>query len=204
MRSVFLLSILLLFTVHAVAAPMKFADHNFSMEMPPGWSTLTPQPADTLLAMQSPGRAQKLLVYAMTRPARNHPDAARELGENAKKGMTKAGYQIGPDQSTTIGDLPFVFFTARVPDGGTMAAYIGSAGDEIYMMEGISKDKDADSEPQLQAALRSFRLLSPPGAFHAPPSAHRSSNHLYLLVIATIVVIGIAGLTFRRLMAKEQ
>ena len=204
MRSVSLLSILLLFTVHALAAPMRFTDYNFSMEMPAGWSALSPQPADTILAMQGPGRAQKLLVYVTTMPARSHPDAARELDDNARKGMTKAGYQIGPDQNTTIGDVPFVFFTAQVPGGGTMAAYIGSAGDEVYMMEAISKGKDAASEPQLQAAIKSFRLLSPAASFHAPPSASRSSNHLYLLVIAAIVVIGMVGFLLRRMTAKGQ
>ncbi len=206
MRSLFLLSIFLLLSVHAVAAQMKFVEHNFSVEMPAGWSALNPQPADTLLAIQSPNRTQKLLVYATTMSAKSHPDAARELGENAKKGMTKAGYQIGPDQSVTVGGVPRIYGSPppACTSGGTLRrTYLsGSAGDEVYMLEAISKDKDAASDPQLQAVVQSLRLLSPAGDFHPPPSASRSSKTPFLVAIAVVVVVG-ALLLLRLLMAKE-
>ncbi len=36
-------------------------------------------------------------------------------------------------------------------------------GDQVYMLEAISLESDADREAQLQAALQSFKLLTPVG-----------------------------------------
>jgi hypothetical protein len=202
MRNTTLLPILLLFSAHALAAPLKFVEHNFSVEIPPGWSAITPQPPESLLAVQSPGSAVKFLVFATKTSTRQHPDAAREVREGAKQQMTKGGYKIDPDQEMTIGEVAFVAFTAHRPTGGTLTAYTGTAGEEVYMMQVIARDQDAANDPQLQLAIQSFRLLgppAPPGTSDAPPPLASLSGNKFARLIFTALLFMAALMFFRRL-----
>jgi len=205
MRNTILLPILLLSSAHAFAAPLKFVEHNFSVEIPPGWAAIVPQPAESLLAVQSPDKADKFLVFATKTVTRKHPNAAGELRERRKQEMTKVGYKIDPDEETTIGDVPFVAFTAHMATGGTLTTYTSGVGDEVYLMQAISKDQEAANDAPLQLGVQSFRLLGPPpppSASEAPPPLASLFNNRATRPLIYSLLLMVALLFFRRQMLK--
>ncbi len=72
------------FSVHALAGEMKFAEHNFSVEMPSGWMSINPASRDALLAVQSASKTQKFLVFATKIQSLVHPDAGRDVRNDTK------------------------------------------------------------------------------------------------------------------------
>jgi hypothetical protein len=201
MRHIALLTAFLLLSVYALAGPMNFVEHNFSVEMPSGWSTISPAPRDALLAVQSPGKTQKFLVFASKTQSLVHPDAGREVRNDTKDKMTKIGYKMDPDQDITLGGVPFVSFVAHLPSGGSaITVYTAKAGDQVYMLQAISMGSDAAGEAQLQAAVQSFKLLHPVDAPAAPsPLAHASGTMTFVRVFLGGMVIIAAVMLFRRL-----
>jgi hypothetical protein len=159
------ISILLTFlfcSLQAFAAPIRFPDHNFSIEIPTTWVAISPLPPQTIVAVQSPDAAKKLLVSAARLSPRDRSSGARRMRAGAKESMTARGWQIDPERQLTIGDLPFVSFTAHIPTGATLTAYSAAAEDEVYMLQSIIlRASDAASDPELQSAVQSFTLLSP-------------------------------------------
>jgi hypothetical protein len=205
MRHLALLLALLFLSAQVQAGPMNFVSHNFSVEMPPGWSAINPAPPDSLLAVQSPGKTQKFLVFATKTQSLVHPDAGREVRNDTKDKMTKAGYKIDPDQDTTLGGVAFVSFVAHLPSGGTDTTYTANAGDQVYMLQAISGGSDATAEAQLQAALQSFKLLAPVDAPAASSGGNASGFTTFVRVVLAGMVIIAAVMLFRRLtMARRK
>jgi hypothetical protein len=205
MRNSILLPILVLFSAHAFAAPLKFVEHNCSVEIPPGWSAINPQPPDSLLAVQSPDKVSKFVLFATKTSTREHPNAAGEVRDRRKQEMTKAGYKIDPEQAATIGDLAFVTFTAHLPSGGSVTEYTTTAGDQVYLIQAISKDQDAPNDPQLQQAVQSFRLLGAPATVAAepPPPVPKFANNYARLIFAGLFIMA-AFMFFKRLMLSAR
>ena len=201
MRPIALLSAFLLLSACALAGAMNFVEHNFSVEMPPGWSSINPAPRDALLAVQSPSKTQKFLVFATKTQSLVHPDAGRDVRNDTRDKMTKAGYKIDPDQDTTLGGVPFVSFVAHLPSGGgTDTVYTAKAGDQVYMLQAISLANDAAADAQLQAAVQSFKLLA---AVDAPAGSSSSAGSSGFTTFVRVVLAGMiliaAVMFFRRL-----
>jgi hypothetical protein len=201
MRHLALLSTLLLLSIHALAGPMNFVEQNFSVEMPPGWSAINPAPPRALLAIQSPGKTEKFIVYATKAQSLVHSNDAREVYKDSKERMSKAGYKIDPDQNTTLGGLPFVFFVAHMSPSGTVTDYTANAGDQVYVLQAISGGNDAAADAQLQAAVQSFKLLAPvdaPAQTATPAGAGSRGFMVFVRVFLAGMIVLAVFMFFRR------
>jgi hypothetical protein len=141
MRIPVLLSVLFCST-QAFAAPLRFPDHNFSIEMPETWVPISPQPPEVLAAVQSPDAAKKLLVAAVKLSPLHRSSGADQFRRGMKKGMTSEGWQIDPDRPLTIGDLPFISFATHNQSGITGATYTTAAGDLVYVIQTFAQAGD--------------------------------------------------------------
>ncbi len=144
------------------AAPIRFPDHNFSVEIPAGWMPIRPLPPEALAAVQSPDASKKLLVFATKYRAKESSSDAHNALEGARETLGKQGWKIDPERPLTLGGQPFVSRTAHIPTGGTMTAYATAAGDQLYMLQTFLQAGDATRDPDLQSIVQSFTLLSPP------------------------------------------
>jgi hypothetical protein len=200
MRHLAFFSALLLLSIHVMAGPMNFVEQNFSVEMPPGWSAINPAPPRALLAVQSPGKAEKFIVYATKAQSLVHSNDAREVYKDSKERMSKAGYKIDPDQNTTLGGFPFVYFIAHASTGGTVTDYTANAGDQVYVLQAFSGGNDAAADAQLQAAVQSFKLLTPVDVPIQPATAAGPATRGWMVFVRIFLagMIVLAALLFFR------
>jgi hypothetical protein len=201
MRFSFLLCLGLLSSLRLVAAPLTFVPHNFSVEIPPGWGAITPQPKDTLLAVENPAKTERFLVYAAKTSLKDHPEAAKEAREAAKKSMEKSGVTFDPDQTTTIDGVPFVTSLGHFAAGGSITIYTGMHADHVYMMRAVATTSGDPNDPQLQSGVQSFHLLSPnPPIAEDPPAKPENPLGRYMPYLASAFVIVVV---FRWLTKKK-
>ncbi|HKP93639.1 MAG TPA: hypothetical protein VJS88_07060, partial [Chthoniobacterales bacterium] len=94
--------------------------------------------------------------------------------------------------------LPFETFKAEMPDGPTVLQWMTSAGNQAYSLQGISKNGDAGADPELQAILGSFRLISAVPANTPDPDkdsvAYKAGRIFGCCLTLGILVGGGAGL----------
>jgi len=142
------------------AEPLRFPDHNFSIEVPTGWTEISPRTPQALVALQSLDNSKRILAFAVKLPPNERATGATDIRAGAKKSMSDQGWRIDPEQQLTISGQPFISFTAHIPSGETLTAYTTAAADEIYMLQAIHGAAVTDAS-ELQSIIQSFRLLSP-------------------------------------------
>jgi hypothetical protein len=143
------------------AAPRVFQDHNFAMELPTNWQTLDPSPAQALALSQSSNGMKLILVIARKLPANELSSAASDMSAGARQSAIDKGLQIMNEHDISLSGVPFHVIMTRAAASASIVTFVGVAGDEGYMLQGICKTGDASSDPEVQASVNSFRLLSP-------------------------------------------
>jgi hypothetical protein len=156
----------------AFGAPTQFTQHNFSMELPAGWTEMRPRPPLAVVALQSPDNSQRLLAFTVKLPPNERASGATDVRAGAKKSMSDNGWRIDPEQQLTINGQPFISFAGHVPTGEAITAYTTAANDTVYMLQAV-RSATAGSDSEIQSAVRSFRLLSPGAALplNTPPKS---------------------------------
>src|SRR4051812_27759068 len=89
-------------TVSLKAAPTSFPEHNFSMELPAGWTDISPRPEQTLIAAHSADNSERILVSALKLRGRDRESGASEMRAGVKKGFSEQGLRIEPDREVTL------------------------------------------------------------------------------------------------------
>ena len=202
MRSVTIVFLILFSACQAsVAAPRVFQDHNFAMELPLNWQTLDRPPAQTLAVFQTSDGLKTILVIATKLPANELSTAARDMSAGAKQSAIDKGWQIINEHDVSLSGVPFHTFTTRVSASASMVTFAGVAGDEGYMLQAVCKAGDAASDPEVQASVNSFRLLSPQSI---PSEMTRPNSNAYLIgnVLGRLLVVALIGAGFVWLIRK--
>ena len=190
-----LLSTCLLFALRAAAETVRFPDVNFSIDTPRGWAPVDPLPDKATLAVESPDGAKRLLLLVAKAPHAQLATFARDFDANAKKSMEGRGWKIIAEQQATVDNVMFADFTARNPDGAKMIEYTGVAGENLYVIETIQMNGDAPDDPELLAAVHSFRLLAP-AVSHFAPSEHSSTAYRIGNIFVVVLIIALLTAAF--------
>jgi len=186
------------------AEVISFPEHNFSIDVPAGWTQITPRPPQALAALQNPENTSRILAFATKLPSNERATGAADVRAGAKESLSGLGFKIGPEQQLTISGRPFISFTADHPGGQTLTAFTTAAGDEVYMLSigGVGAD-----DPEFQSIIQSFRLLSPvePSPLNAPSksAAYRAGEKfgralIFGAIPCALLVVGVViWLVFR-------
>jgi hypothetical protein len=181
------------------AAPQKFPEHNFVIEVPESWTDITPKPPLVVVAIQSADQRRRLLVFGVAVPEKERAKFATDFRAGIKSSLEEQRCQIDPEQQITIGDLPFITFTAHRSDGIAFTSYVTAAGDRGYLMQTLAEESLARSDAELRGIVHSFRLLSPakPLPLHTPlPSkAYKVGRIVGIIWTITLIpsVLGVTG-----------
>lgn len=156
-----LICVLALTSVHfAVAETLSFKEHNFAVDLPEGWTT-TEAPAPAVGAAKNADGEKMFVFVAAQIPEKERATAVRDMGGAAKDASKKKGWTISAERQVTINGIKFDSYAAQVPGGATVISWMTSAGSEAYSLQGIHKNGEASSDPEIQSIMNSFRLLSP-------------------------------------------
>ncbi|MEY2519337.1 MAG: hypothetical protein QOF24_1096 [Verrucomicrobiota bacterium] len=144
----------------ASAETLSFPEHNFSLQIPQGW-TRTEAPAPAIAAAKN-ADGQKIFVIIATPVPKNEQDTAvQSMSSAAKKASKAKGWKIGAERRLVVKGTEFDTYTAEIPGGITAMSWMTSAGSEAYAFQGLHKAGDASGDAELQSIIESFRLLSP-------------------------------------------
>jgi predicted Zn-dependent protease len=191
-RAIRLISGLLLTTSGFVAAKtLSVQEHNFAVELPPGWSTID-APSPAVAAAKNADGQKVVIVIAARVPENERRYAARDNGGSAREATKNKGWPIIAERERVVNSLPFDTFTARIPDGTTVTTWITSAGSEVYLLQGIHKTSDADSDSELQSVLSSFHLLTP-AEINTPRAVLSSITYRIGYILPPLVILGLVG-----------
>ena len=170
MRHTTLLPLLFCFS-QAFAAPIRFPEHNFSIDIPTNWKPISPrpgsEPSNAVVAVQSRDTLKNLFV--LVTKFQGEKGSSRNFGMIEKKHMSDLGWQIDPDGQLTIGGLQFVTCAMHSPSGAIQTLYFAVAGNEIYVIQSVVRAAKAANDLDLQSTIQSFSLLSP----DTPPASDR-------------------------------
>jgi predicted Zn-dependent protease len=144
----------------ASAETLSFPEHNFSLEIPDGWSrTDAPSPA---IAAAKNAEGQKIIVIVAAAVSKNERDTAvQSMASAAKKASKAKGWKIGAERRIVVKGIEFDTYTYDIPGGITGMSWMTSAGSEVYAFECIHKAGDASSDAEFKSIIESYRLLSP-------------------------------------------
>jgi predicted Zn-dependent protease len=155
-------AVLLVAPGYARAETLSSKDHNFSIDLPNGWSeTNAPAPPPAIFTVKNTRGQKSFIVIAAQIPDKERASVARDMATGAKKASREKGWKISSEKQTTLNGMIFETFKSETPDGITLMNWITSAGNEASSLQGISKIGDASSDPELQSIADSFRLISP-------------------------------------------
>lgn len=147
----------------AVAETMSFQNHNFTIEVPPTWTAINPAPAGTLFAVQNSDGQKVFFANALSVP--ENESASRGLSmmiAGFKKARIDNHYQILAERQQTVNDLAFTFFSSQVlGKNETETTGFAATEAEVYMLGGIHKAGDANTDQELLSIISTFRLISP-------------------------------------------
>jgi predicted Zn-dependent protease len=142
------------------AETRSIKEHNFSVEIPDGWSE-TSVAAPTVFAAKSADSQKAFVVITTKIPDKEKSSAARSMAAGAKDAAQKKGWKTLSEGEMTMAGLEFKTLQMSAPDGMTTISWMTSAGDEAYILQGVAKTGDASTDADLRSIMRSFRLLSP-------------------------------------------
>jgi predicted Zn-dependent protease len=189
----------------ASAETLSFKEHNFAIELPPGWTTTNAQSPAVVAAKNADGQ-KFVIVIAARGPENERTTAARDMYGNAREGFRNKGGQVIAERQLVVNNLPFDTFTVRMPDGTNITTWIISAGNEGYLLEGLHKGGDSDSDAELQSVLSSFHLLSP-AEVNTPRAVSSSIAYRIGHILPPLVILGLIGMGIvwfvRRMTAKK-
>ena len=191
-RAIRLISGLLLTTSSFVAAEtLSVQQHNFAVELPPGWTT-TDAPSPAVAAAKNADGQKIVIVIAASVPENERRTVARDTGGSAREATKTKGWPIIAERQRVVNSLPFDIFTARIPDGTTITTWITSAGSEVYSLQGIHKTSEADGDSELQSVLSSFHLLTP-AEINTPRAVSSSTGYRIGHILPPLVILGLVG-----------
>jgi len=147
------------------AATRSFPENNVAIDLPDWWEQVSPPPEEALVAIRAPKKSQSLLVLATRRPPHETDDAGETFAA-LKKSVKAQGYEITDEGPIVSHELTWRTMAARKSGGASLAIWAMMLGDKVYLMRGDNGAGSAIDDPDLHAALYSFRLLSP-----SPPTA---------------------------------
>jgi hypothetical protein len=146
----------------AVAETMSFQNHNFTIEVPPTWTAINPTPPRILFAMQSSDGKKVFLANALSVPEnKNASEGLSMMIAGFKKARIDNNYQIVAERQQTLNNFSFTVFTSQASNKKTETTWFASTAAEIYILGGIHKAGDANTDQELLSIISSFHLLSP-------------------------------------------
>lgn len=145
----------------ATAETLSVAEHNFTVDLPEGWSK-TDAPAPAVAAIKN-ADGQKIFIIVATRiPDSERDTAVASMARGAKEATKAKGWTISGERKVSINGMTFETFNSRPPNtGATLTSWMTLAGSEAYALQAIHKSGSAESDAELRSILNSFRLLSP-------------------------------------------
>src|SRR5262245_37131545 len=155
-RVTIVLASLFIVSQASLAAPRVFRDHNFSIEFPSHWRVLNPPPPQTLVAAQSPDGLRTLVIVATKLPKSDIPAAAADMIAGAKQSAIDNGWRVTNEREASLSGVPFHALRTQVSASASTVTYISVTGNEGYILQGVCTACDADSDPELMAAVNSF------------------------------------------------
>jgi hypothetical protein len=179
----------------AFAAPLRFPDHNFSVELPPGWVPINPQPPDTLLAVKSPDGARRILVATAKLPEAERAKGIENVIDRLKASMAKQSWSFEAAQSEKIGDLPFSVVKGHgTADASALLAYVAGAGEDVVILMFLGRNGLSPADPELLATVQSFAWIKPAAALAvSAPAAPVASGFGHQLLTAALIALGVWG-----------
>jgi hypothetical protein len=188
-------------SVAAVAGPVVVKNHNFAIDIPPGWQPMKPPAPNLVVAVQSSDRHKKVLVGAATlSPNEERVKSSRNAFEGMKAGMTNAGWKIVRESGATLSGVLFHSVVAEGARSTSAIAYVSSTGEEIYSIQMYSDTIEASSDPELKSILRSFHFISARSGNESV--AFRMGyflGHYGIPLLVVIVFISVAWIIVRRI-----
>jgi heme/copper-type cytochrome/quinol oxidase subunit 4 len=159
----FVFGIILTVSNFAVAETMSFQNHNFTIEVPPTWTAINPTPPGTLFAMQSSDGEKVFFANALSvSENKNASEGLSMMIAGFKKARIDNNYQIVAERRQTLNNFSFTVFTSQASDKKeTQTTWFASTAAEIYILGGIHKAGDANTDQELLSIISSFHLLSP-------------------------------------------
>lgn len=147
--------------INTWAAASSFPEHNFAIEIPNNWMSISPRPAETVVAVQVPDASKKLIVTANKIPDNERATAGVNFRAGIKDTMKAQGWKFEADQSLESGGLPFVRLSARrASNNHLMVAYTLVKDDQAYLLMFLLNEKGDPKDPETLSILSSFRLLA--------------------------------------------
>jgi hypothetical protein len=139
----------------------KVPDFNFAIEVPQWWMNTAPAPTGSVLAVQSPRKDRSLVVIASPVPPSAVATAQADTVYGMKKAFTGQEYRVGDEIRVESQGLTWTTFTATLGNVDTVIwVYANERQAYLVRADNTAGGKLAD-DPEVQAALRSFRLLGP-------------------------------------------
>jgi hypothetical protein len=172
----------------AVAETMSFQNHNFTIEVPPTWTAINPTPRGTLLAVQNSDGEKVFFANALSVPEnKSASEGLSMMIAGFKKARIDNNYQIVAERQQTLNDFSFTVFTSQASDKKeTETTWFAYTAAEIYILGGIHKAGNANSDQELLSIISSFHLISPVQAIR-----HKNPTDSMVFRIGCILGFGI-------------
>ena len=174
-RVLVLILSLLASTFRLSAGPLAFPEHHFSIQIPENWTPISPTPAQTLAALQSPDNSKKLVVIANKLPENERATGLRDFRAGVKDNLAGQGWQFGPEKQVTIRGLSFISLMGH-KDTHTLFTYTTAAGDDLYLLTFHLDQNITTSDPEVESIIQSFELLTPASSKSEPTPAVAASR----------------------------
>ena len=186
-------AILLTFARLAVAETLSVPEHNFAVELPPGWAK-TDAPAPAVAAAKNADGDKGFFIIAVRVPDNERATSVRNMSSGAKDASKAKGWKISSERQVVVNGITFDTYNAQAPEGLTVISWITSAGPETYALQGVHKSGDASSDSEIQYILKSFRLLSPASANTPDSDKNSAAYQLGRLIGGPCVCLVLVGL----------
>lgn len=196
MKKTLFLATLMMLSVAVSAAPVSFPEHNFFIEMPAGWTAMDSMPPPVVADYHNIEGSKHLMVMVMSAPSVQRTFRTHRFLQDIKRALAKRGMTTDPDQWGMFQGLPSVVVVGHLPNGGTLTSLMVGAGDQLYGIQtALAPGYIFATDPEIQAALQSFKFLTPFPALPDDISLNSIGSHAFtFIVMLTLLAIAIGVL----------
>jgi hypothetical protein len=178
---------ILTMTDFAVAETMSFQTHNFTIELPPTWTAINPTLNGTLFTVQSSDGEKVFFANAVSVPENKGASDGLPM---MIAGFKNADQHIVAERQQTVNNLSFTVFTSQVlGKKETATTWFAATAAEVYMLGGIHKSGDVNTDQELLSIINSFHLISPVQTISQNSPTDSMAFRLGCIFGAVIVVI---------------
>ncbi len=170
------------------AVTRVFPEEKVAIDLPEWWQPVQPPPEHSLVAIRSPRKKQSFMLLA-TRLPPQEGDARQTLIDAMKENVISQGYQVIDQRPVTSHEIEWLTLAARKPDGNSMTVWTALLGQKAFMMRADHSEQSAAEDPELSAALHSFRISEYADGKLAHQPLDVKKHAMPLSVIGGLVVI---------------